>query len=112
MLALLPFAAGTLSLLLVGARLFRRSLTPAAWCFCAGMAILGVDSLLTGLSLLATQPAEVIAWLTRAFAVKSVAPAAWLAFSLIYSRGDYRRSLSRWRGPLVILAVLPIGVAV
>ena len=38
-------------------------------------------------------------------------PAAWLGFSLTYSRGDYRESLARWRIPLAILGLLPIGLA-
>ena len=42
---------------------------------------------------------------------KSFLPAAWLGFSLTYSRGDYRESLARWRVPLAILALLPIGLS-
>jgi hypothetical protein len=37
--------------------------------------------------------------------------AVWLAFSLVYSRGDYRKSLARWRIPLAIVALLPIGLS-
>ena len=38
-------------------------------------------------------------------------PAAWLAFSLTYSRGDHRESLARWAIPLAVLAVLPVALA-
>ena len=37
--------------------------------------------------------------------------AAWLAFSLTYSRGDYRELLARWRVPLALLCLLPVGLA-
>jgi putative PEP-CTERM system histidine kinase len=42
---------------------------------------------------------------------KSFLPMAWLGFSLTYSRGDYRESLARWRIPLAIFALLPIGLS-
>ena len=54
---------------------------------------------------------EVLRWLTPGLIVKSFVPAAWLGFSLTYSRGDYRESLARWRIPLAIVALLPIGLA-
>ena len=49
--------------------------------------------------------------LTLGLIVKSFVPAAWLGFSLTYSRGDYRESLARWRIPLAIVALLPIGLS-
>ena len=98
----LPFAAAILSLLLAVASLLRKKPSLATWCFFAGMAVLGIDSLFTGLSLRATQLSEVLRWLTLALIVKSFVPAAWLGFSLTYSRGDYRESLARWRIPLAI----------
>ena len=48
-----------------------------------------------------------LGWLTLGLIVKSFVPAAWLGFSLTYSRGDYRESLARWRIPLAIVALLP-----
>ena len=75
------------------------------------MAALGIDSLFTGLSLRATQFSEVLRGLTLGLIVKSFVPAAWLGFSLTYSRGDYRESLTRWKIPLAIVALLPIGLS-
>jgi hypothetical protein len=63
----LPFAAGFFSLLLAVISLLRRKHVPAAWCFFAGMAALGLDSVFTGLSLRATQLGDVVDWLTPAF---------------------------------------------
>ena len=74
------------------------------------MTALGIDSFFTGLSLRATQPEGVAYWLTSAFIAKSFVPVVWLGFSLTYSRGDYRQFLTRWKVPLVILGLLPIGV--
>ena len=47
--------AGFFSLLLAGVSLVRRKPSPATWCFFAGMTALGIDSILTGLALRATQ---------------------------------------------------------
>src|SRR5262245_49203210 len=75
---LLPFVAGSFSLLLAAINLFRPRLSSAAWCFSIGMVALGLDSVFTGLSLRATQLGEVVEWLTPAFIAKSFVPVAWL----------------------------------
>ena len=110
-LFLLPVAAGFLSLVLAVASLLHSKRSPAAWFFFAGMAALGVDSVFTGLALRAIPPEEVVDWLTRAFFVKSFLPVIWLCFSLTYSRSNYREFLTRWRVMLVLVGLLPIGLA-
>jgi putative PEP-CTERM system histidine kinase len=75
------------------------------------MAALGLDSVFTGLSLRATQLGDVVDWLTPAFIAKSFVPVVWLCFSLTYSRSNYREFLARWKIPLALLGLLPIGVA-
>jgi len=107
----LPFAAAVFALLLAFASLLPKKPSLATWCFFAGMVVLGIDSLFTGLSLRATQLSEVLGGLTLGFVVKSFVPAAWLGFSLTYSRGDHRESLARLRIPLAILALLPVGLS-
>ena len=106
-----PFVAASFCLLLAGISLVSKKPSPARWCFFAGMMVLAVDSLFTGLRLRATELSEVLDWLTLGLIVDSFVPAAWLGFSLIYSRGDYRESLARWRIPLAIVALLPIGLS-
>jgi putative PEP-CTERM system histidine kinase len=109
--SLLPFAAGFFSLLLAVASVLRKKPSVATWCFFAGMAALGIDSVCIGLSLRATQLGTVVDWLTRSFIFKSLATAAWLGFSLTYSRGNYREFLTSWRIPLTLLGLLPIGLS-
>ena len=82
------------------------------WCFFAGMTALGIDSLFTGL-----EPARRVNWnrLSRVadgvrFVVKSFVPVIWLCFSLTYSRSNYREFLARWRIPLALVGLLPIGL--
>ena len=107
----LPFAATILSLLLAIASVLRKKPSLATWCFFAGMAVLGVDSLFTGFGLRGIELSDVLRWLTLALVARSFLPAAWLGFSLTYSRGDYRESLARWRIPLAVAALLPIGLS-
>jgi len=78
----LPFAAAISSLLLAIVSLLRKKPSPAIWCFFAGMAVLSIDGLFTGLSLRATQLPEVLRWLTLALTAESFLPMAWLGFSL------------------------------
>lgn len=107
----LPFVGAALGLVLAAASLLRRQASPATWCFVAGMTVLSVESIFAGFSLRATDLPDVLRWLTLQFAAASFAPVAWLAFSLTYSRGDYRESLRRWRAPLAAFAALPIGLS-
>jgi len=105
---LIPFVAGIFSLLLGLVSVFRAKRSPAPWLFAVGMAALGLDSVFTGLSLRAVQEGDVLAWLTPAFIVKAFVPAPWLAFSLIYSRSNYREFLPHWKIPLAFFGLLPI----
>jgi putative PEP-CTERM system histidine kinase len=75
------------------------------------MALLGVAALCAGFTLRADPPFEAAAWLTRELVVESFIPAAWLGFSLSYSRGDYRESLTRWKIPLSLVVLAPIGLS-
>lgn len=108
---LLPFAAALLSLGLAAANVLRKKPTPATWCFFAGMAVLGLDSLFTGLSLLARDMADALRWLTLGLVTKSLVPAAWLGFSLTYSRGNARATLARWGIPLALVAAAPLALS-
>ena len=107
----LPFAAAIFSLILGSVSLLPRKRSLARWCYFAGMALLGANSLFAGLALRAALPYEVSRWLTQGLVAESFIPAAWLGFSLTYSRGDYRESLARWRIPLAVVALLPIGLS-
>jgi putative PEP-CTERM system histidine kinase len=107
---IVPIVAGVFSLLLAVSSLARRKRTPAAWFFFAGMIALGLDSVFTGLSFRAAQLGDVVAWLLPALVAKSFVPVTWLAFSLTYSRTNYREFLKRWALALAFLGTLPIAV--
>jgi putative PEP-CTERM system histidine kinase len=110
-LFLLPFTAGILSVLLAVAGLVHRKRSLAAWCFFSGMIALGAKSVFTGLRLRAFPFDEAVSWLTRESLVEALLPAIWLCFSLTFSRTNYREFLNRWKLPLLLAAVLPIGLS-
>ena len=106
----LPWAAAVFSLITAFVSLLPRRSSPARWCFFAGMAVLGFESLFAGLSLRAAQLSEVFHWLTPVLIVQSLVPGIWLVFSLTWSRPapNYRESLTRLRIPMAIVALLPV----
>jgi putative PEP-CTERM system histidine kinase len=107
----LPFVAAIFGLLMAIASLLRDKPSFATRCFFAGMVVLGIDSLSEGMSLRTKELSELVRWLTLGLIVKSFVPAAWLGFSLTYSRGNYRESLSRWKIPMALVAMLPVGLS-
>jgi putative PEP-CTERM system histidine kinase len=109
--SLIHFAAAIASLLLALVSLLPKKPSLAKWWFFAGMVLLGIDSAFTGLSLRAALPSEVLGWLTLGLIVKCAIPAAWLGFSLIYSRGDYRELPKRRLIILFVIALLPLATS-
>lgn len=110
-LSVLPIVAAVLALGLGCGGLARKRPSVATWCFFVGMAVLATESLFNGLAFWHLERAEILRWLTLGLVAKSFVPATWLAFSLTYSRGDYRESLSGWRTALGVLAVAPVVVS-
>lgn len=88
----------------------RRSLVHLA--FVAGMALLALDSLFTGLSWQALPASwnNAVFWQSCKFCAEALLPGTWLVFTLSYGRGNYREFLSRWRYALLAAFVAPLGV--
>src|SRR5215472_13657349 len=112
MIALLPFAAATFSLCVAAISLLPKKRSFARWSFFVGMVMLGIDSLFTGLTGGATELSQVLYGARSGVIISSFVPAAWIAFSVAYSRGDYRQSMARWKVLLAAIALLPIAMAI
>jgi putative PEP-CTERM system histidine kinase len=106
------FAAALLSGAIAIAMLIRRRRTFAGWCFFAGMVILAVESIFNALAQDAVDPLSLVRWQTFALLAKCGLPAAWIGFSLTYSRGNYVEFLSRWRLLLWAAILLPLGIVI
>lgn len=111
-LSALPFAASLAAFLLAGTALLRPRRSVSTLCFFAGMLLLGLEALTTALSLREASPARMLEWLTASFVIKSLVPAAWLGFSLTYSRrargGLSRRALAT----LAVVSIVPASLAI
>ena len=100
---IIAYSAALFSCVVALLAIVRRQRSLATWFFTVGMFALAVDSLLSGLSLRAVHPDRTI---YQALFVRSILPAIWLAFSLAYSRGNYREFLVRWRYLLIAAFIL------
>jgi putative PEP-CTERM system histidine kinase len=111
--AILAFSAALASGLLALAIAFARDVGPSLprWCFVAGMGLLSAESTLSGLSQTALLPEQMVYWQNWRLVVVSLLPSTWLAFSLTYARGNWRKSLARWRYVLATVCLVPVALA-
>ena len=108
----IPFVAAISAWILAFVSLLRQKRSIATWCFFAGMTVLGIDSLVSGLTLDVSQSPDAVRGLTLALIVHSFVPAPWIVFSLTYSRGDYGEFLARYRIPAIVVALMPVGLSI
>lgn len=87
----------------------RRSL--AGWAFFGGMVILAAKVVFGECARAAEGPVEQASCRSWELVAESLLPGFWLCFSLAFSRGDARESLSRFRWLLVFALVVPVGWA-
>ncbi len=94
----LALVAGMFSAALAAAAACRKQRSLATWCFSAGMLIFALESLFGAIGSDALLPERAAFWETLSLVTKSFLPGVWLAFSLTYSRANYRDFLirSRW----------------
>ena len=90
----------------------RAKSTVPHWSFAAGMAVLAAERFCLGLSEDGLLPDTVAYWQGWGFCIRSLLPAIWLAFSLTYSRGNYRQFLVKWRYGLLACFLVPVALAV
>lgn len=83
----------------------RRSL--AGRLYSVGMLLLGVEAALNFFGYREDLLIDLLYWQKLRYVVVSLLPSVWVAFSLVYSRGNYREYLKKWRTPLILLGVTP-----
>ncbi|HEX7261745.1 MAG TPA: hypothetical protein VF258_08020, partial [Luteolibacter sp.] len=99
------------SCLLIGlAAMLLRPKVGASWCFFIGMILLAAERLMAQAADQAGSALEVEQWLMRSMWVKSLIPAFWLGFSLMYARGNATEFIRRWRWMLGIALVVPLAL--
>jgi len=104
----LPWLIGALCLSLGMVAVALRPMALASWLFFVGMLLLAAESALDYQVVAAASPSELGTWLRRSLWLKSLIPGVWLAFSLVYARGNQDEFLSHWKWPLVAALLLPL----
>ena len=105
---LISLVAASLAGLVAALALYRDPHPLVHKIFAAGMAVLAVEAVLTGLSREAAGPVDMIAWQKWRYLASAFLPAVWLAFGLSYARADYRENLLRWKWTLGVVLVIPL----
>ncbi len=91
---------------------FRERGTVPKLSFVAGMLLLSLESVFSGLAAETSFGNEAVRqWLQWKLAVMSLLPGTLLLFGLSYARGNAAEFLSRWRILLVVAFVLPVAIA-
>lgn len=109
---LISLVAASLAGLIATLALYRDPYPLVHKIFAAGMAILAVEAVLTGLSLWAGGPEEMFSWQKWRYLASAFLPVLWLAFGLGYARADYRENLLRWKWTLGVILVIPLILTV
>jgi putative PEP-CTERM system histidine kinase len=107
---ILAFAAAVLAAALAMTVAWQQRRSKAYWSFATGMAILAVESVLSGLSTDAVLPNEIVYWEHWRLLAVSLLPGPWLLFSLTYARGNAREFLAKWRVPLAGAFIVPLAL--
>lgn len=110
MLVFLPWLVPALCLLGGLGAVAARPRALAGWIFLTGMSLLAAGYLLEWQVGMAVETEAARSWLWRSLMVKSLVPGVWLAFSLVYARGNGVEFLRRWAWALVAALVLPAAI--
>ncbi|HZM01550.1 MAG TPA: XrtA/PEP-CTERM system histidine kinase PrsK, partial [Candidatus Saccharimonadales bacterium] len=78
--------------------------------FVAGMLLMALESLFTGLTANTEVSADAAEWQRWRMLAMALAAAPWLLFTLTYARGNAREFILRWRFRLIAALVVPLGL--
>ena len=112
MFSLLPFFAALTCAGLAGFSLWRDRRSVGHLAFTAGMGLLALQQLITGVASLSTTGEEVLQWRHWRTLTSALVPGSWLVFSLSFGRANYREHLSRWKWVIVSSFAIPLALMV
>ncbi len=109
--AFIAYSSAVLAAAIGVAILFHERRSLSHWLLFLGIIACALESLFSGFSADALLPREVVYWQGWRFFIMALLPGIWLAFSLIYSRGNGREFLSKWRFLVAGSVILPMAFA-
>jgi len=110
--SIISYAAAFFSMSLAVFVLYRDRHSFVHRIFAAGMIVLAVEAVFTGLCINAIMPEDIMHWLRLRNFVTAVLPGIWLLFSLSFSRANYKEFLSRWKWVTVAFFLLPLAALI
>ncbi len=78
--------------------------------FAVGMLALALEAGLTGLSLQAVLPEEVLRWQRLRLVAAAFLPGSWLLFSLSFARANYKEFVAEWRWIILAAFAFPLAL--
>ncbi len=78
--------------------------------FAAGVVALALECLWSALGAVNSVSSKAVSYQRWAMVSLAFVPGIWLAFSLVYSRGNYGEFLRRWWAALVVFGLVPLGL--
>src|SRR5687768_9427286 len=108
---LLPLSAVALAGIVAIAVAVRYPRAGQSWLLLAGMVTLGAAVILDALSNVASEAESLIRLQRVSLGLHTVIPAIWLAFSVMYARGNPREYLYRWRWEISAAFLVPVVLA-
>jgi len=107
---LLTFGSAALAGIIAIGAAIRAGRAVERWAFAAGMAVLAVERICSGLMATAISPYAMFQWQVWRLTALALIPGPWLLFSLGYARGNAREFLRQWRLVLGAAFLLPIAI--
>jgi len=80
--------------------------------FLAGMSLLALECLCTGLAADAVMPEQKRSWQEWSLVALAALPGPWIGFSMSYARGGRGGLLAHWRWLLALALLIPVGLVV
>jgi hypothetical protein len=109
---LLPLSAVALAGIVAIAVVVRYPRAAQSWLLLAGMATMGAALILDALSNVAAEPEVVLRYQIAAKGVHALLPGFWLAFSVVFARGNSCEFLRRSRWGIAAAFLVPGALAV
>ncbi len=107
---ILAFASATLAGIIALGAAIRAERASERWAFAAGMAVLAVERVCSGLMASAGSPYAMFQWQVWRLTAVAFIPGLWLLFSLGFARGNAREFIRQWRLVLGAAFLLPSAV--
>ncbi|MHB8139334.1 MAG: XrtA/PEP-CTERM system histidine kinase PrsK [Smithellaceae bacterium] len=108
----LSFIAAGVTIAVAVVSIYRGPRSVVQGIFIFGMFLLSLEAAVTGLVYHSKALTEFLFWQRQLFIIASVVPAAWLLFSISFSRTNYFEQISKWKWVLLLAVAAPLSLII